>query len=105
LENDPTINAVYSIGGGNNAIVEAFQSRHRTCLVFVGHDLDQDNTQLLRDGHLSAVLHHDLNQDMRRACHAIMQAHRALPGAGHSWPSNIQIITPYNAPIRMPYER
>jgi LacI family transcriptional regulator len=105
LDNDPTINAIYSIGGGNNAIVEAFQSRHRTCLVFVGHDLDQDNTQLLRDGQLSAVLHHDLNHDMRRACLAIMQAHRAFPGAVHSWPSNIQIITPYNTPIQMPRER
>jgi LacI family transcriptional regulator len=105
LERDSSINAVYSIGGGNNAIVEAFESMRRSCYVFVGHDLDQDNTRLLRDGHLSAVLHHDLNQDMRRACRAIMQAHRALPGAVHSWPSNIQVITPYNAPIRFPYER
>jgi LacI family transcriptional regulator len=77
----------------------------RSYLVFVGHDLDQDNTRLLRDGDLSAVLHHDLNQDMRRACYAIMQAHRALPGAVHSWPSNIQIITPFNTPILVPYER
>jgi LacI family transcriptional regulator, galactose operon repressor len=89
----------------NNAIIDAFRSMQRSCLVFVGHDLDQDNTRLLRDGHLSAVLHHDLNQDMRRACHAIMQAHRALPGAVPSWPSNIQIITPYNTPNLVPYER
>ncbi|HET6919949.1 MAG TPA: LacI family DNA-binding transcriptional regulator [Jiangellaceae bacterium] len=105
LDKDPSINAVYSIGGGNNAIIDAFRSMQRSCLVFVGHDLDQDNTRLLRDGHLSAVLHHDLNQDMRRACHAIMQAHRALPGAVHSWPSSIQIITPYNTPNLVSYER
>jgi LacI family transcriptional regulator len=105
LDSDPAINAVYSIGGGNLAIVEAFASRHRTCSVFIAHDLDHDNTRLLRDGHLSAVLHHDLNQDMRRACQIIMQAHRALPGAVNSWPSNIQVITPHNTPIPATFER
>lgn len=105
LDNDPAINAVYSIGGGNVAIVEAFASRHRRCGVFIAHDLDHDNTRLLRDGHLSAVLHHDLNQDMRRACHLIMQAHGALPGTVNTWPSNIQVVTPYNAPARVTFER
>jgi LacI family transcriptional regulator len=98
LDTDPEINAVYSIGGANMAIVQAFAARRRTCAVFIAHDLDQDNTRLLRDGRISAVLHHDLNQDMRRACHAIMQAHKALPGAVYTWPSNIHVITPYNMP-------
>jgi LacI family transcriptional regulator len=105
LHNDPSIKAVYSIGGGNVAIVEAFESMGRTCAVFIAHDLDHDNTRLLRDGRLSAVLHHDLNQDMRRACQVIMQAHRALPGAVQSWPSSIQVITPYNTPTIAPLER
>lgn len=47
---------------------------------------------------MSAVLHHDLNQDMRRACQAIMQAHGALPGVVQPWPSAIQVITPHNVP-------
>jgi LacI family transcriptional regulator len=98
LDTNPNVGAVYSIGGGNRAIVEAFASRQRTYSVFIAHDLDQDNTRLLRDGRISAVLHHDLRQDMRQACHAIMQAHKALPGAVYSWPSNIHIITPYNMP-------
>jgi LacI family transcriptional regulator len=98
LDADPAISAVYSIGGGNLAIVEAFASRQRSYSVFIAHDLDQDNTRLLRDSRISAVLHHDLKQDMRRACYAIMQAHKALPGAVYSWPSNIHIITPYNMP-------
>ena len=34
---------------------------------------------LLRGGRISAVLHHDLRQDVRQACSAIMQAHKALP--------------------------
>jgi LacI family transcriptional regulator, galactose operon repressor len=98
LDTNPHVNAVYSIGGGNMAIVEAFAARQRTYSVFIAHDLDQDNTRLLREGRISAVLHHDLRQDMRQACYAIMQAHNALPGAVYSWPSNIHIITPYNMP-------
>ena len=98
LETDSTISAVYSIGGGNNAIVEAFAAKQRNYSVFIAHDLDRDNTRLLRGRRISAVLHHDLKQDMRRACYAIMQAHHALPGAAYSWPSNIHIITPYNMP-------
>jgi LacI family transcriptional regulator len=98
LERDPDITAVYSIGGGNMAIVEAFASTGRSYSVFIAHDLDHDNTRLLRGGRISAVLHHDLNQDMRQACYTILQAHKALPGAMHSWPSNIHIITPYNMP-------
>jgi LacI family transcriptional regulator len=102
LERDPAISAVYSIGGGNRAIVEAFARLERECRVFVAHDLDADNVQLLRDSSVSVVLHHDLGQDMRRACQAIMQAHRVLPGAPHSLPSNIQVVTPYNLPGRLP---
>ena len=98
LDTNPNIGAVYSIGGGNLAIVEAFAARQRTYSVFIAHDLDQDNTRLLREGRISAVLHHDLRQDMRQACYAIMQAHQVLPGAVYPWPSNIHIITPYNMP-------
>jgi len=105
LETDPDINEVYSIGGGNMATVEAFASIGRTYAVFVAHDLDQDNTRLLRSGRISAVLHHDLNLDMRRACHAIMHAQKALPGPAHSWPSNIHVITPYNMPTPALSER
>ncbi len=44
-----------------------------------------------------SVLHHDLRQDMRRACQLIMQAHGALPeGTAGTLPSAIQVITPYN---------
>jgi LacI family transcriptional regulator len=98
LERDPGIIAVYSCGGGNVATVESFDELGRSYAVFIAHDLDEDNTRLLRDGRLSAVLHHDLNQDMRRACHIIMKAHGALPGAIQSVPSSIQVVTPYNMP-------
>jgi LacI family transcriptional regulator len=98
----PGVRAVYSIGGGNRAVLDAFGERE--CRVFIAHDLDADNVALLRAGRISAVLHHDLGQDMRRACHVIMQAHRALPGGILSWPSSVQVVTPFNAPQPPPPE-
>ena len=96
----PDIVAVYSMYafGANRAVVDAFALEGRVCRVFVAHDLDAHNLALLHDGHLSAVLHHDLRQDMRHACQAIMQAHGALPGRPRSWHSAIQVVTPYNLP-------
>lgn len=98
LERDPEIRAVYSIGGGNVATLRAFEDLGRECAVFIAHDLDEDNTRLLREHRLSAVLHHDLRQDMREACHLVMRAHGALPPAGPTLPSPIQVVTPYNMP-------
>ncbi|MFI1535174.1 LacI family DNA-binding transcriptional regulator [Streptomyces anandii] len=102
LERDPEIRAVYSIGGGNIATLKAFAELGRECAVFIAHDLDQDNTRLLREHRLSAVLHHDLRQDMREACHLVMRAHGALPPAGPTLPSAIQVVTPYNMPPQSP---
>lgn len=96
LETDPEIRAVYSIGGGNEAILEVFEQAGRTPDVFVAHDLDADNHRLLREGRLSAVLHHDLGQDMKEACLAIMRFHRALPASDPPPPNRIRILTPFN---------
>ncbi|MFG2680527.1 LacI family DNA-binding transcriptional regulator [Streptomyces sp. NPDC048392] len=98
LERDPDIRAVYSIGGGNIAALRAFDDLGHPCAVFVAHDLDQDNTRLLREHRLSAVLHHDLRHDVLEACRLVMRAHRALPPAGPTPPSAIQVVTPYNMP-------
>lgn len=92
------IRAVYSIGGGNKAIVEAFAASGRDPEVFVAHDLDDDNVELLRHGRLSAVVHHDLRQDMRRACQVIVAAHGGIEMGAVSTASPIQVITPYNVP-------
>ena len=87
--------AVYSIGGGNTAILDAFAEAGRPAPVFIAHDLDDDNIRLLGGGHLAAVLHHDLRLDMRRACQLIMSARNGLPGFAVT-PSAIQVITPFN---------
>ena len=47
LDQHADIEAVYSIGGGNRAILDAFDARQRPCRAFIAHDLDRDNRQLL----------------------------------------------------------
>jgi LacI family transcriptional regulator len=98
LQRNPGISSVYSIGGGNQAILNAFDSVDRRCQVFIGHDLDRDNLHLLHDERLTAVLHHDLRYDMRLACHIIMQAQGAIDGPIASARSPIHIVTPYTIP-------
>jgi LacI family transcriptional regulator len=94
----PSINAVYSVGGGNVAILNAFEEVALTPKVFIAHDLDGDNLALLRMRRVSAVLHHDLRADMRRACRLLLQARGMLPGTPVSIPSQVQVVTPYNEP-------
>ena len=98
LDHHPDVEAVYSIGGGNRAILAAFDDRHRPCRTFIAHDLDADNRELLEAGRLSAVLYHELRRDMHRACQIIMQAHGALDGPITTAPAPTQIITPFNIP-------
>jgi LacI family transcriptional regulator, galactose operon repressor len=104
LAADGGISAVYSIGGGNEAILGAFAQAGRRCEMFIGHDLDHDNLRLLRAGRISAILHHDLRQDLRVACQHIMRAHGALPAAAVGEHFNaaslspVQIVTPFNLP-------
>ena len=94
----PTIDAVYSAGGGNRATLTAFDELGMSPTVFVAHDLDGDNRSLLRTRRISAVLHHDLRADMRRACRLLLQAGGVIPGRPATIPSQVQVVTPYNEP-------
>jgi LacI family transcriptional regulator len=66
LEAYPDISSVYSIGGGNMAILDAFAAMVRRIEVFAAHDLDRTNTELLQSGQVSFVIHHSFRQDARR---------------------------------------
>ena len=97
----PSIDAVYSAGGGNVATLAALDELGVTPKVFVAHDLDGDNRALLRSRRISAVLHHDLRADMRRACRLLLQARGILPGLPRSIWSQVQVVTPYNEPASL----
>lgn len=66
LADHPDITCVYSCGGGNAAILAAFAAVGRKIDVFAAHDLDRSNTELLRQGQISFVIHHNFRQDARR---------------------------------------
>lgn len=100
----PSVDAVYSIGGGNRATVTAFDELGRRPAVFVAHDLDADNLALLRTRRIQVVLHHDLKADMRRACRLLLQAGGTLPGTPISMPSQVQVVTPFNEPSALQIE-
>lgn len=101
LRSQPDVSAVYSVGGGNRAIAGAFTTAGLTPVVFVAHDLDEDNLDLLRSGVLTAVLHHDLHADMRAGVRQVMRAHRLVPGAPTSVAAHVEVVTAYNIPPRI----
>ncbi|MDR6380496.1 LacI family DNA-binding transcriptional regulator [Paraburkholderia caribensis] len=92
------IDAVYSMGGGNIAILKAIEARQQSPVCFIGHDLDRDNVRLLREGRIQAILHHELRQDMRSACQHVMHFHRLLPASAVSPSSSVVVVTPENIP-------
>lgn len=96
LERNPEIRAVYSIGGGNRAILRAFADARRECLVFAAHDLDDENIKLLVAGDLTFVIHHDLRQDVRSACQLVLAYNKMLPADFQIAPSRVAIATPYD---------
>ena len=101
LTAEPSVTAVYSVGGGNTATLAAFDALGRSPSVFVAHDLDADNRALLRARRVSAVLHHDLRADLGRACRLLLQARGLLPGSPLTIPSQVQVVTPYNEPAAL----
>ncbi|MEM8926026.1 MAG: LacI family DNA-binding transcriptional regulator [Actinomycetota bacterium] len=99
---DGPVAAVYSIGGGNQGILDTLADLDHWPEVFIAHDLDGDNLGLLTTGRISAVLHHDLRADAHRACHLALQARGNLPGRPTTEPAPVQVVTPYNIPPRYP---
>lgn len=102
LAEHPEIMGVYSMYafGADRDIIDAFTAAGRACRVFIAHDLDEDHLKLLADREVSALLHHDLREDMRQACRIIMQENGALPGRPASAFSAVQVVTPFNVPPR-----
>ncbi|WP_415717545.1 LacI family DNA-binding transcriptional regulator [Roseibium sp.] len=91
------IAGVYSMGGGNVAILNALDAAAVRPSAFIVHDLDEDNLELLKANRLSLVLHHDLKADMLSAYRLILAYHGL--GSSPRFPtSDISIITPMNIP-------
>lgn len=98
LAEQNNILAVYSIGGGNRSIVEAFEAAGRALPVHVAHDLDDDNVALLRSEKLSYVLHHSLEVDAAHALATLIEARGVTAKTKRPAQSALVIITPFNIP-------
>jgi len=92
------VRAVYSMGGGNTAILNALEQNGSLPDVYVAHDLDNDNRRLIEDGRLSFVLHHDLRVDLQNVFQAFLHHHKLMVVPLHTTMSHIQVVTPENIP-------
>ena len=97
LEQDHSIHSVYSVGGGNSAVLQAFTAMQRDIKVFIGHDLDEENRKLLAAEEMDAVIDHDLHEDARSAFGAILRFHGFLPETeDETASSRVIVVTPFN---------
>jgi len=91
----PELTTVYSIGGGNQAILDAFSDHNRKPELFIAHDLDRDNRYLLLNQLIDLVIDHNLESDARLAYQHLLYAHQALSEKPDG-NSQISVITPYS---------
>jgi len=94
LRDHPDIRCIYSIGGGNRAIIDAFAEAGRVIDVFAAHDLDRTNTELLKSGQVSFVIHHSLRQDARRVALHFGKHYRLIDPAIEIEETEINIACP-----------
>lgn len=90
--------AVYSMGGGNRAILAELTRRTIRPRIVIAHDLDHDNRALLAQRRIDLVLEHDLAEDMTAAFGAILHWHRLIPEPPPLRASDIRIVTPESLP-------
>ncbi len=97
LRDHPDIRSVYSIGGANRAILGAFAEAGRAIDVFAAHDLDRTNTELLKSGHISFVIHHSFRQDARRVALHFSKHYRLIDPETEIEDAEINIACPIMA--------
>ena len=94
----PDLVAVYSMGGGNRAILKTLGALGHAPRLVLAHDLDADNRVLLAQRRIGVVLEHDIAKDMANAFSALVHWHGLTRGPPGSLTSDICILTPENMP-------
>ena len=92
------LRAVYSMGGGNRSILRTLEDHGLRAEVFVAHDLDQDNRDLIEQRHIDFILHHDLRVDIGNAFNAFLAYHKLSNCELPPPTSTVQVLTPENIP-------
>ncbi|MEP4195777.1 MAG: LacI family DNA-binding transcriptional regulator [Aliishimia sp.] len=89
---------VYSMGGGNKTILDILEQHGSRPEIYVAHDLDKDNRDLLEKERLSFVLHHDLRVDLQNVFQVFLHHHKLTSHAPIETVSHVQVVTPENIP-------
>ncbi|MFY1709433.1 LacI family DNA-binding transcriptional regulator [Tritonibacter scottomollicae] len=92
------LRAVYSMGGGNRSIIRTLEDNGIRPEVYVAHDLDRENRELILNRRLDFILHHDLQLDIRNAFNAFLGYHRLSNELLETPISTAQVLTPENVP-------
>jgi len=97
LERYGDLAAIYNIGAGNQGIARALGDKGRAGeIVFVGHELTEQNKALLLDGTLDAVIDQNPRVEAREALQVLANSVRNMPFELH--PPRLQIIFRENIP-------
>ena len=97
LDKHPNIKAVYCVGGGNAAIIRAFHASKRKIQVYIAHDVDQENRQLMEQHKINAVIENNLNYDARVVFQTLLAFHGFVPISKQiPLMSKVNVVTPYN---------
>lgn len=99
------IRAVYSMGGGNRAILDTLERSGKSPEVFIAHDLDTDNIRLLEELRIQFVLHDDLRRDINAALQHVLAFYRLLDLPEPPRCSDVVIVTPMNWAGRVAADR
>ena len=97
-QNLKTLDGVYSMGGGNRSILDALEVLKLKPKIFIAHDLDKDNHELLIQRKLDFVLNHDLTLDLKNVFITFLSHFGLSTPKPEFMLSNAKIITPFNIP-------
>ncbi len=92
------LRAVYSMGGGNLSILRTLEHKGLHPDVYVAHDLDRENRELIQDRRIDFILHHDLQLDVRNTFNTFLSYHGLSSGLVEAPISTVQVLSPENIP-------
>ena len=86
------------MGGGNKSILSAIEELNLKPKIYIAHDLDKDNRDLLLKRKITFVLHHNLKNDLKQVFSAFLSYIGLHSHQPNFIASNIEVVTPLNLP-------
>ncbi len=96
FDNDGEACSVYSIGGDNGAIRDAFERYKRAIDIFIGHSLNKVNKSLLLQDKINVILDHNIEHSIYHCFQLILKFHEYIPTVQPVMQNHTSIITAFN---------